>query len=739
MAKFFSIPKSLPRLAADRKALYAKCVRYLVKADKAYHDLSEPIVSDAIYDEVKTWLWAKNGANPYFKKVGHRPTFGQEKELPSAMGSLAKKRPSEVVQWIDSLGDQPEIADFNKNQYWYLPPKFDGVPIECVYQDGELIEASTRGDGFIGRAVTENSRYIQGVLPRLPSDTHPLYQHLNKGRVIVKGECIMHLSIFNEKYKGKPNPLNAKKKLKSARNMVGGCLNRVPRNGKVSPQAQAMLADCTFLAFSISKIEKKREVCPPLKHQEYVALMAMGFTTVTNPVRYGKGHYRIQELIKAGKLAKSCRNLLPVWEEQLPIKVLFRYDEINEDMIKSLMETNKKLIDAEQDGLVATPMHTHWGRERGTLPDGKSPRWMTAIKLEQADQKKLVGTIARIEGRTTRRRVIKPRIFLKEKLDFGAAEVEYATAHNFGNVRDLKLAPGVKIDMIRSGDVIPYVLGVSKGSKKKKAAIPTKCPACGGRVTWNKTKVDLVCTNLKCSGSQEDKLNSFFFAIGVKWLGEGIMDQLRDSGHDTVLKILRLKPADLMKIEGFGKAKANKIVNSIHEALDELPLARVMYASGCFTNQDTSLGETRLEAILSELGQEKALELTAVQIRKKLAGVNGIGAVILDLFLRGLPRFVKFYGRINKYVTLSEPDEPEGTSLAGVTVAFTEFRDDEMEAKIKANGGKIGGVSRNCAVLFYGKEGSSKWNKAQSMIAEGHKIKLVPQAKAWDWINKRIK
>ena len=149
------------------------------------------------------------------------------------------------------------------------------------------------------------------------------------------------------------------------------------------------------------------------------------------------------------------------------------------------------------------------------------------------------------------RRLFKPVYVLKIPLDFDGVKVSRISGHNAGMVRDLGAGVGATISVIRSGDVIPRVVGVVKKTTVK---LPTVCPYCRTKLLWTKGKVDLYCGNRNCTGHEQQRLEHFFDVMEVDGLRGGVLAQLTAAGFDTVPKILALTPKQLIGVEGFAPA-----------------------------------------------------------------------------------------------------------------------------------------------------------------------------------------
>ena len=190
-------------------------VRRLNETAYAYYVLDNPVISDMqwdrMYDELKK-LENETGIilpDSPTGKVGGDPLKGfEEHRHITRLWSLDKVQSMEELEtWIART---EKLAEKENLQY-YLEYKFDGLTLNLTYQDGELVQAATRGNGIIGEAILPQAKTIHSVPRTIPY----------KGLLEVQGECIMRLSTL-EKYNK-----TAKEPLKNARNAAAGALRNL--------------------------------------------------------------------------------------------------------------------------------------------------------------------------------------------------------------------------------------------------------------------------------------------------------------------------------------------------------------------------------------------------------------------------------------------------------------------------------------------------------------------------------
>lgn len=180
------------------KAKITKLENQLLEAKKAYYIDNDPIMTDAEYDLLEAELAALDSDNRVLNMTGSDVLDKNNwpiKKLTEVMGSL------------DKVKSFPEFeAWYNAQSYkgpYYCNPKGDGGSIQLTYDNGKLIQAVTRGDGYQGQDITTNVLKMKNVKATIPE----------KRLTVIKGELLILYKDFKElnKRSGKvySNPRNA--------------------------------------------------------------------------------------------------------------------------------------------------------------------------------------------------------------------------------------------------------------------------------------------------------------------------------------------------------------------------------------------------------------------------------------------------------------------------------------------------------------------------------------------------
>ena len=191
-------------------------IQVISRASYAYYVLDDPYISDMQWDRMYDCLKALEAETGVIlpdsptKKVGGETLKGFEEHTHiNRLWSMDKVQSfEELDDWIS----RTEKLAGKTNLQYYVEYKFDGLTLNLTYEDGQLVQAATRGDGIRGEAILPQAKTIHSVPRTIPY----------KGLLEVQGECIMRLSTL-EKY----NAMHPEAPLKNARNAAAGALRNL--------------------------------------------------------------------------------------------------------------------------------------------------------------------------------------------------------------------------------------------------------------------------------------------------------------------------------------------------------------------------------------------------------------------------------------------------------------------------------------------------------------------------------
>lgn len=194
-------------------------VDQLNEANRAYYEQDNPFISDAQWDKLysELVLLEKETGNRIPDSPTHRvggqplPVFLQHRHV-NRLWSMDKVQDFEgLTAWAARVEKLAAQAGHTNAINYFVEYKLDGLTLNLTYNNGELIQAATRGNGEVGEAILPQAKTIRSVPLTIPY----------KGLIEVQGECIMRLSVL-KKYNE-----TASEPLKNARNAAAGALRNL--------------------------------------------------------------------------------------------------------------------------------------------------------------------------------------------------------------------------------------------------------------------------------------------------------------------------------------------------------------------------------------------------------------------------------------------------------------------------------------------------------------------------------
>jgi DNA ligase (NAD+) len=682
MTKEPKAPKLTPAKAREE---HARLQAELAEHDRRYHGEDAPIISDAEYDALRRRYTALEEAFPQLagadsanRKVGAAPS---EK--------FAKVRHRVPMLSLGNIFADEEVEEFCARVRRFLglneiapldvvaEAKIDGLSCSLRYEDGELVQAATRGDGYEGEDVTANVRVVEAIPKRL------------KGAPKVfeaRGEVYMRHADFAA--------LNARQAA------AGKAIYANPRNfaaGSLRQLDPRMTAErpLQFFAYAWG------EVSEPFASTQLGAIEAMR--------RFG--------LPTNLQLTQLCRSAT---------EMLAQYHSI---------EAQRATLGYDIDGVVYKVNDLPLQQRLGFV--SRSPRWAVAHKFPAEQATTIVEAIEINVGRTG---ALTPIAKLKP-VTVGGVVVSNATLHNEDEIARKDVRVGDTVLIQRAGDVIPQVLAVAldkRPADSKPYVFPETCPICGSaalREIDEKTGVaDVVrrCTGtLICPAQAVEGLKHFASrnAFDIEGLGEKLVELFFTEGLiRTPADIFTLQARDgegrppLREWEGFGETSARNLFNAI-DARRTVPLNRFLYALGI-----RHVGETNARRLARHFGDWASLRAAARvdNAAEEISAIGGIGPVvaeaIADFFAE--PRNEAALDALINEVTI-DPMEAiaAGHPLAGQTIVFTgsleKMTRDEAKAVAERLGAKVSGsISAKTNLVVAGPGAGSKLAKARELGVE---------------------
>ena len=559
--------------------------------------------------------------------------------------------------YFDELVKKYEIL-FNKN-YLYLGKAQKNNKINLPFYMGSLDKCKTNHqiDIFKNR-INENINVIitakidgisilfnqkKNILYTrgdgfIGSDVSNLIPYINiifnkKSKIQTNNEYYIRgeLVIFKEDFK----LININNKYNSPRNLVAGLVNkystRLNKGEKIEIEDLNLLSKINFIGYDILNETN-------LNYEQ--KLIAINFSLVST---------------KYNIISKN---------------------EVNDQYLKTVLNHYKDNCNYDIDGLVLK-FNVNIIEE-----DGKNPKYSIAFKNNNEG---INTKIINIEWNTTKNNILKPRIQI-EPVIIDGSKIEYTTGFNARYIFNNNLGPSSIINIIKSGDVIPYINNIIMFTTPQ---MPSN------EWEW----INDVDIKYKVQNDKELflKRTEYMFEIfEVKGIKSGNLCRLYEYGIDSLKKLLQLDKEKLLNIEGFKDKLSDKFIGEILKLRKNMnDICKLMVSSSLFQN----FAEKKMEKIITEIpeiinyiknNKDKPL-LEEDCIEKKLNNI-GIKKNAKD-FINSLYNFINYYNEL-EYLIIKNIDNNNvkiDTKSINIPlflkdhllICFSGFRNKELESKLK--------------------------------------------------------
>jgi DNA ligase (NAD+) len=509
---------------------YKKKIKLIINYNKNYYDVSKPLVTDKVYDDLKKSILILenkysflNSENSPAKIVGFKPSKNFKK-IPHRIPMLSL---ANAFGREDLINFEKRILNFlSKNTEFNLSystePKIDGISASLIYKNGEFKTGLSRGDGKEGEDITANLATIRDIPKKIKSRDFP-------EEIDIRGEVFIQNSDFE----------NLKEKFANPRNAASGSLRQ--KNSDDTKKIPLKFIAYTFGYEKGLKVKNQIEFLGKLND--------WGFNT--NPLN---------------KLIVGVDNLL------------INYNKI---------EINRTKIDFDIDGIVYKINDFELQKRLGNVAN--APRWAIAHKFAS---NKAISKILNIEIQIGRTGALTPVAKIKS-VNIGGVIVSNATLHNEDEIdrKDIRIGDLAKIE--RAGDVIPHILSVDKAKRDKKSIkfiFPKKCPSCGSKTIKefnNVTKKEdavrrCASEGYECEQIAIEKLKHFVSkdALNIDGFGKKIVENFWKHNFIKLPQdVFKLDFKKIEKLEGWGRQSIENLKYSINQRKN-ISLERLIYSLG---------------------------------------------------------------------------------------------------------------------------------------------------------------
>lgn len=662
------------------------------KHDYQYYVLDSPLISDLEYDQLFSELVKLETKHPEFispfsptQRVSGQPSEQFEK-IPHRLPMLSL---SNSYSADDILAFDERIKNFlkiNDEIEYFCEPKFDGLAMELVYENGTLTNAITRGDGEIGEGVLANVKTIKSVPLRLHS-AHPpsIFE--------VRGEILIYKSDFAKLNQAQQDDGEAP--FANPRNAAAGTIRQL------DPQITAH-RPLTMFCYAPGQIDGLR-----FKTQAEFEVMCNGLGLPVLKVSSKETSF--------SAFKEDCLRTLRKKDVQKKIALARVCPSANEAVeYYHFIESIRHELPFEIDGIVCKVNKFELQQELGFV--ARSPRWATAAKFKPEQAETTIKNIVVQVGRTG---ALTP-VAVMEPVKVGGVSITNATLHNQDEIDRKDIRIGDTVIVQRAGDVIPEIVRVDFSKRPAKSTpfiIPNRCPTCDTLAVKSDNEAILRCPNSFCSSKIKGALQHFISrrAMNIDGLGEKLIEMLVDKKIvEKFSDLYHLDFETISSLERQGSKSAQNLLESIEQSKNTT-LAKFVYSFGI-----RFVGEQTAKSLARHFGSIESLMSAS---RDDLLNVEDVGEKVAASIFETVhsKHFVaEVKALLAAGVTFEDKLSATQTQkLRGIKFVITgtlPVSRDQAKDLIEQNGGAIlSSVSKKTNILLAGEDAGSKLQKAEEL------------------------
>ena len=629
-----------------------------------YYTLDQSLISDSEFDQKLKELQGLEKKHPEF--------FDPNSPTIRVGGQITKNFPNITHEFrmysLDNSYDFQDLEDWHQrltktleteNIEFVTELKYDGASISVLYENGQLSQAITRGDGFQGDDITPNVKTILDIPLKLQGDFPEKF--FMRGEIFLTHEAFDKINKEREKegYDIFMNP----------RNTASGSL-KIQDSTEVSKRnLSAVLYQ--FVAQDI----------PMNTHWEILQKMkSIGFKTS----QYSKLCTSLEEI----------KNFIEYWE----------------------MERHHLGFDI--DGIVIKVNNLKQQQILGHT--AKSPRWAMAYKFKA---EKVETKLLSIDYQVGRTGAVTPVANLTPVLLAGTIVKRASLHNeDIINNLNLHTHDFVYVEKGGEIIPKIVGVNTNKREQNAQAIkYIQECPICNTPLIKIQDQAIHFCPNeTHCPPQVVGKMIHFVSrkALNIENLGSETIEQLYKEGLiQNIADFYTLTKEKLIPLERMAEKSAQNIIDGIEKS-KHIPFEKVLYGIGI-----KHVGETIAKKLVKNFNSIETLGQASLEELMQVEDIGlKIAESIISFFQNEENQLIlerlKSYG-----IQLERVDKPNETLsdvLANKTFLFTGklslFTRDEAENMVEKHGGRnISAVSKNLNYLIVGEKAGSKLKKAQDI------------------------
>lgn len=660
-----------------------------------YYVLNEPKISDYDFDMLLKELEHLERETGYIKEYSPTQRVGSD-----VLNEFADVKREIMMGSIENCYDREELNDW-LNKYdgygtYLIEPKYDGTSCSIIYKNGVLVNASTRGNGYVGSDITENVKTIKNVPLKLAVKYEPKDDWHYDGiyvpdEIEIRGEILL--------------PKSELKRINNEREKEGLPVFANERNaaaGSIKQQDSRVTASRNLIFKPYRVICNDDNFNTKYLYEQHMAL------DVAAIFGFDRGWY------------VRCCDAHTVQYVLTDFENMFLYEQ-----------------DFCMDGAVIKINSVSAQNEIGC--GNKTPKWAKAFKFKQEQASTKLNSIEIQLGMSGQLGFVG----LVDPVEVDGSVISRVTLNNMDYIREMDLKLGTYVFIKKNGAVIPGVVGVDyernviEGNELVDFNEPTVCPFCGCLLTRDRGEgAHLYCTNDDCKERRIQKLTYFVKkdCMDIDGLSEKTIRKMYDVvGLRRWQDLYEYASSDILEMSGeFGAKTIENFKNNVCASRTNKKGDSVLCALGI-----PMIGKLTSQKLLEHFGCIESIVDCSVD---EIASVDGVGIVaaqkLYDYINNNRDEFDSAFKLFTCSVEKKITKDSETLPLYGMTILATgtleNFKRDEIKSSVIENGGKYAsGVSGKLTFMIVGSDaGKSKLDKA---IAMG--IKTITEAEYIDMIS----
>ena len=644
-------------------------VEYLNKCCDEYYNKNNPSISDAEYDKLFDELSALEKELGIFMPNSPTARAGYE-----VLSELKKVKHNIPLLSLEKTKNASDVYEFVLKNDGYLGLKMDGLTVKIVYKNGEIFEASTRGDGEIGEDITHNAKVFKNVPKKLPKNID----------LTVSGEAFIDILTFERINESIDNDED---KYSTPRNLASGSVRQL--DSEICAKRGV-----SFFPFNVlegfDEIDSKTQKLNMLKEFGFDRLPTKSITKENSVEEIEKYIFELKDIAA---------------EKGYPIDgVVFTYDSV------AFSRQQGRTSHHFKDGIAFKFGDPQFKTTLKNI-DWNISRTGQLTPIAQFDAVEIDNTI--VEKASLHNMSFIEDLKLKKGDEILVSKRNMIIPH---------IEKNLSFDENKE-----YVIDY-----------PKFCPICAEPTKVNITQLQqnpvkvLYCTNPNCAGRKIKKFTHFVSkqAMNIDGLSEETLKKfIANKFIKNLIDIFSLSSfkENIVSMEGFGEKSFENLISSIENAKNTR-LSNYLVAMNI-----PLLGKNGANLIEEKFSGSIDKFLAAVNEKYDFSEIDGFGEIMsreISNWFEEKENMAEFceIAKLLSFEEVQTADIDESNMFFDKTVvitgSFDDFSRDELGERLKSFGAKVTtSVSKKTDFVLCGEKAGSKLSKAKEL-----NVRVIEQA-----------